>query len=67
MQDDKLELGTIEAVCAEIGGDRPINRATYYRGVKAGIYPAPVHPTPGISRVVMPKLREAIRRQIEGE
>ena len=31
---DKLDFGTVEAACAEIGGDKPIHRTTYYRGVK---------------------------------
>ena len=64
---DKLDFGTVEAACAEIGGDKPIHRTTYYRGVKAGIFPAPEHPSPGIARVNMPKLREAIRNRTEGD
>jgi len=62
---DKPEFGTIKSACAEIGGNRPVHPATYYRGVREGRYPAPVHPSPGISRVNMPKLREAIKRIID--
>ena len=31
-------LGSIEAACKLIGGDKPIHRGTFYRGVKRGIY-----------------------------
>ena len=45
-------FGTVDAACRMIGGDdAPIHRSTYYRGVRAGFYPAPEHPSPGISRV----------------
>ena len=47
---------TVKTACAIIGGDKPINVATYYRGVKAGRLPAPEHPTPGVSRVRRAKL-----------
>jgi hypothetical protein len=58
----ELEFGTIAQACRIIGGDeKPVHFVTYYRGVKAGIYPPPVHPSPGISRVDLPKLREALR------
>jgi hypothetical protein len=40
-----------------IGGDEsPIHPSTFYRGVKAGIFPAPEHPSPGIARVNLDKL-----------
>jgi hypothetical protein len=51
---------TIRRACAEIGGDRPIHPSTYYRGVDEGRFPPPVHPSPGISRVNLVKLRAAI-------
>lgn len=31
------------AVCERLGGSRPINPATWYRGVAAGVYPRPLH------------------------
>jgi hypothetical protein len=34
---------TIEAACKVIGGDRPVHKSTYYRGVARGVYPAPVN------------------------
>jgi hypothetical protein len=43
---DEPELITIEEKCREIGGSKPISKATYYRGVKAGIYPAPERISP---------------------
>jgi hypothetical protein len=62
------ELLTLDEACRYIGGNgKPINRATYYRGVARGIYPAPVHPSPGISRVVKRMLAEARARIISAE
>ena len=40
------EFITVDEACRVIGGnERPIHYSTYYRGVSAGRYPAPVHPT----------------------
>jgi len=44
--------------------DTAAHPATYYRGVKAGIYPPPDHPSPGISRVNRPELVAALRKRI---
>jgi hypothetical protein len=44
-------LGSIEAACKLIGGDKPIHPGTFYRGVKRGIYPAPFRASPNVSRV----------------
>jgi hypothetical protein len=54
------DYGTIKRACREIGGDKPVHPSTYYRGVKERRYPPPEHPSPGISRVNIPKLRIAI-------
>jgi len=44
------EFIDIDETCRIIGGkNNPVHPATYYRGVKAGIYPPPDHPSPGIS------------------
>jgi hypothetical protein len=51
---------TIDKACAIIGGDKPISRATYHRGVAAGRFPAPEHPSPGISRIRRSRLLAAI-------
>jgi hypothetical protein len=37
--DDLLDL---RVVCAMLGGSRPINAATLYRGAKAGRHPKPI-------------------------
>lgn len=37
------EMMTLAATCSFFGGDRPINPATLYRGIKVGRYPPPVH------------------------
>jgi hypothetical protein len=59
--DNEIELGTIDDACAVIGGkSKPVDRATYYRGVKAGRYNGPFHPSPGISRVDLTKLRAIV-------
>jgi hypothetical protein len=62
-----LRLGSIEAACKLIGGDKPVHATTYYRGVKLGIYPAPIHPSPNVSRVDLDKLEAAIRALADGE
>jgi hypothetical protein len=64
---DSPRLGTIEAACKLIGGDKPIHPVTYYRGVRRGIYPAPFRPSPNISRVDLDKLETAIRALADGE
>jgi hypothetical protein len=44
--------GTIARACKDIGGEEePIHPSTFYRGVAAGRYSKPEHPSPGISRV----------------
>ena len=62
MDKDEIDLGTIDEACAIIGGkNKPVDKATYYRGVKAGRYNGPFHPSPGISRVDLTKLRSIVR------
>jgi len=44
-QTDELhdfELIDVPEACKLLGGSRPINAATYYRGVAAGIFPKPI-------------------------
>jgi predicted DNA-binding transcriptional regulator AlpA len=36
------ELLDIAAACRFIGGSKPINRVTLYRGIQSGRYPKPV-------------------------
>lgn len=66
--DDVDELITIKEGCRLLGGsERPIHLATYYRGVARGQYPAPVHPSPGISRLLKRAVLEVRARIIAGE
>jgi hypothetical protein len=58
-------FGSIEAACKLIGGDKPICAATYYRGAKRGIYPAPVKVGPNVSRVDLDQLATALRQLVE--
>jgi hypothetical protein len=52
---------TIREACRMVGGyEKPIHPSTYYRGVAAGRYPAPEHPSPGIARVRRSKLQVAL-------
>jgi predicted DNA-binding transcriptional regulator AlpA len=44
------ELLDLKAVCCLLGGTRPINPATLYRGIRKGHYPAPIKIGPGSSR-----------------
>ena len=57
---------SVDLACTIVGGDRPISAATYYRGVKRGIFPAPFHPSPGIARVKTAKLLAAIEDAMKG-
>jgi hypothetical protein len=52
----------IPAVCEFIGGTRPINPSTYYRGVKAGRYSAPEQRGANVKRVNRKKLEADLRR-----
>jgi hypothetical protein len=52
----------IPAACAFIGGTRPINPPTFYRGVQAGRYPAPEQRGANIKRVSRKKLAADLRR-----
>jgi predicted DNA-binding transcriptional regulator AlpA len=45
--DDLLDL---KETCRFFGGNRPINPATLYRGIRSGRYPAPIKVGPGSSR-----------------
>jgi hypothetical protein len=65
MSDNAPRFGSIEAACTAIGGDKPISRATYYRGVKAGLYPAPIRVSPNVSRVDLDQLAARLREREE--
>jgi hypothetical protein len=44
-----------------VGGDRPINPASYYRGVKLGYYEPPQKVGPNVSRVNLDNLAARLR------
>lgn len=58
-------LGSIEAACKLVGGDKPISASTYYRGVHRGTYPAPIKVGPNTSRIDLDKL-SAVLREMAG-
>jgi hypothetical protein len=55
---------TVKKACEMIGGDKPIAPSTYYRGVQAGIYPAPVRVGPMTARVDQTELAAALRARV---
>lgn len=56
-----VDFCTVEIACQDIGGkDSPISPATFYRGVKRGLYPRPIHVSPGVVRVDRSALRAKI-------
>ncbi len=61
--DDLLDRAV---VCRYFGGDRPINAATFYRGVRKGRYPKPIHVGPGSSRWLRAECEVALQAIIEG-
>jgi predicted DNA-binding transcriptional regulator AlpA len=60
------ELLDRDAVCRLIGGNRPINAATLYRGIRRGRYPRPVKVGPGSSRWLRSECESALQSLIEG-
>lgn len=54
------------AVCRLIGGTRPINAATLYRGIRKGRYPKPVKVGPGSSRWLREECEAALQAMVEG-
>jgi hypothetical protein len=52
---------TVSKACELIGGDRPIDPSTFYRGVRRKIYPAPERaPGTNVSRVNTQKLLRSL-------
>jgi len=59
------DLVDIHIACRELGGaDKPITRATLYRGIREGRYPRPIKIGPKASRWLLPELRATRARQI---
>jgi len=63
---DLPNFGTIKKACAIIGGDKPIDPSTYYRGAKLGLYPPPDKVAPNVSRVNLDKLAAMLRARHGG-
>jgi len=55
----------IGETCRFFGGEKsPLNPATLYRGIKAGKYPRPVKPGPGMSRWLRSECQQTLREMI---
>jgi predicted DNA-binding transcriptional regulator AlpA len=61
---DDLTLLNADDVCRLIGGSKPINRTTLYRGVRSGIFPAPIL-MGRVSRWDRSECVEAVRKAAE--
>jgi predicted DNA-binding transcriptional regulator AlpA len=53
------------AVCRFFGGNRPINSATLYRGIRRGRYPKPIK-IGGLSRWLRAECETSLRSMIAG-
>jgi hypothetical protein len=62
---DEIEFGTIDQACAVVGGGKPIDKSTYYRNAKLGLYTKPTKVSPNVSRVDMTDLRKRLRNMID--
>jgi prophage regulatory protein len=60
------ELLDREAVCRLIGGTRPINAATLYRGIRKGRYPQPIKVGPGSSRWLLAECEAVLQQMADG-
>ena len=61
------DLITVRQACRIVGGEESsIHPATYYRGVAAGRFPAPVHVSPNVARVQKSKLVAALEQVMGG-
>jgi predicted DNA-binding transcriptional regulator AlpA len=56
---DRLE------VCQRLGGTKPIDPATLYRGIKAGRYPRPIKVGPNSSRWVASEVEACLQAMVE--
>lgn len=54
-----------DAVCAYFGGSRPIHQSTFYRGIRKGIYPAPIKVGPASSRWLWNECEAVLRKMAE--
>ena len=63
----KLGLGTLQAACKMVGGDRPIHISSYYRGAEKGYYEPPVKVGPNISRVNLDNLAARLQSRFNSQ
>jgi predicted DNA-binding transcriptional regulator AlpA len=63
MPDSNPDYITVADACALIGGTKPISYATFYRGVKAGLYPKPERVSAQAVRIRRAKLIEALNQR----
>jgi predicted DNA-binding transcriptional regulator AlpA len=64
MQTDLPELVDAKETCRILGGSRPINHATLYRGIRDGRFPQPIKLGGGTSRSVKTELLAVIRHRM---
>jgi predicted DNA-binding transcriptional regulator AlpA len=65
VSNDTPELIPIDQVCKLAGGeDQPLNPATIYRGIKAGIWPKPVRIGPNTVRWIKAEVISTIKARI---
>ena len=62
MQDHLLDRAE---VCRLLGGSKPINPSTLYRGIRQGRYPRPLKVGPGSSRWLRDECEAVLRRMKE--
>jgi predicted DNA-binding transcriptional regulator AlpA len=58
----ETDLMDIEETCRFFGGNKPLNPATLYRGVKSGRYPRPVKVGPNTNRWVRPECQSSLEK-----
>jgi predicted DNA-binding transcriptional regulator AlpA len=66
MEHEEPDYITIEDACRIVGGTKPIDPSTYYRGVKAGRFPKPERILPQTVRIRRGKLLACLNRLVEG-
>ena len=62
--DSNAELLDVAATCHFLGGTKPINAATLYRGIAASRFPKPIRVGLGSSRWLRSELQAARERMI---
>jgi predicted DNA-binding transcriptional regulator AlpA len=62
--EDGVELLDAKEACRILGGSRPINHSTLYRGIADGRFPAPIKLGRGTSRWVRAELLLAIHKRM---